>query len=282
MGRGRIASNRTPPHPVPGARHRGVRSPRGRWLGALLGAAALAAGPAQAASWDGWYAGLRAGEDRVRLSTGYEHRHIGNCVNLNFGSGWPGDNCEGSQDYTYGQASRARATAASVEFGHLWTRGPVVLGVAVGVHHGPRLDLTRSRALGDWGDTLEVGVRTRESASLRAIVGMPGERWLPFASLGVVTQRAVVSYRQEHQVNYDLPVSARRDSWGFGPSVGVGARFRLDADWSADAEWVYQRVDLRTLSGAGTMVSGGLRYPDTDVRNRVESSGPRLGVQRRF
>lgn len=232
--------------------------------------------------WDGWYGGLDRSYKSSNSTTNYSHVHIGGCVNLNFGSGFPGDFCEGNQDYNIDVNSNTSSSATGLFVEKLWSGGERVYGWHFGVVDNAEHVAAESKVLSNsWGDTLNFDVRLKEAVNLRAIIGLPQEDWLPFLSLGVVFQRADINFQQD-QPGYNLPVVRSKDQWVPGSVFGAGVKKYLNSDWLVTTEFFYQKLNSFNLSSPGVMPGYGLKYPDTNIQVNSESRVFRIGIARKF
>lgn len=233
-------------------------------------------------AWDGWYGGLDRSYKSSNSTTNYSHAHIGNCINLNFGSEWPGDFCEGNQDYKLGVNSSMSSSATGLYVERLWSGDERVYGWHFGVVDNSEPVATESKLLSNaWGDTLNFDVRLKESVNLRAIIGFPQENWLPFISMGVVFQRGEINLQQD-QPPYNLPVRKAKEHWVTGGVFGAGFKKYLNPDWLLTTEFFYQKLNSFDLSSQGGIFSYGIRYPDTNIEVNSESKVLRIGVARKF
>lgn len=232
--------------------------------------------------WDGWHLGVGLGTTSSQVDGRYSHRHIGNCVNLNFGSEWPGDGCEGNQDYQYDFGPRESSLRPVISLERLWSRERFTYGWHLGLRGGTAASYSQRKILSNtWGDTLDVNVRMAQTAQFRGIWGAAQADWLSFATLGIALQRAQLDFLQD-QPGYKLPVSKAESRWAFGGVVGVGVRKRIDADWSLTAELLHQSLRSFDVSTTGVTLSGGIRYPDTTVKVDAAATTLAVGVSRRF
>jgi opacity protein-like surface antigen len=234
------------------------------------------------AGWEGWYGGIHLGRTSHQVATAYSHQHIGNCVNLNFGSEWPGDGCEGNQDYQTSQAASVAITTWGLSLARLWDVNDKVLGWHLDMQTGTANKTSFHQVLSTtWGDTLDVSTKIKQSASFRALVGLPQDRWLPFATLGLAAQRSQIRFVQD-QPGHHEPVSGRKTQWDLGYILGVGSKYQMSDDWVLSAELLYQKIASPKYYSSGVNALYGLRYPDTTITNTLGATSLRVEISRRF
>ena len=233
-------------------------------------------------AWDGWYGGVNQSYKSNSTSTNYSHKHIGGCTNLNFGAEWPGDLCEGNQDFSFDGNANTFSASTGLFVERLWSADKRVYGWSIGiVDNVEHLSAERMVLSKTWGDTLNVNIRLREAVNLKAIIGFPNEEWLPFLSMGVVLKRADINFQQD-QYGYDLPVIRSKEQWVSGLEFGAGVKKHLDSDWVATVEFYYQKLNPFDLVSDGVTPGYGLRYPDTTIRVNSEANVLRLGIAKKF
>ena len=240
--------------------------------------------PAQSTEnkWDGWYGGLNGSFKSTKTTANYAHQHIGTCTNLNFGSEWPGDSCEGNQDYQTSVNSDASSFAAGLFVERLWNSDGRVYGLRLDALGGSENPVSQSILLSHtWGDTLNFDVHLKESVNVRAIVGFPQDDWLPFVTMGAVFQKAGLGFQQD-QPPYNLPVNRNKDQWVSGGILGMGIKKQWGAEWIVTAELLYQKLNTFELSSDGVLLSGGLKYPTTNLDVNSDTRTLRVGIARRF
>ena len=234
------------------------------------------------AGWDGWYGGLHLGRTSHHVATAYSHQHIGNCVNLNFGAEWPGNSCEGNQDYQTNQTATASITNWGLSLARLWEVNDRVLGWQMDMQTGTANKSSFQQVLSNtWGDTLDVSTKIKQSASFRALVGLPQDRWLPFATVGLAAQRSHIRFKQNH-ASHNTSVSGQKTQWDLGYIVGAGSKYQMNDDWVISTELLYQKVPTSKFHSSGVNGPFGLRYPDTTITNTLGATSLRIEISRRF
>lgn len=237
--------------------------------------------PSQA-GWEGHYGGIHAARGSHDFATGYDHSRFGTCTNLNFGAEWPGEGCEGNQDYTTAQRGRAATRAVGLSLERLNERGGRVLGWQVNLERAAVAGTEFSQVLSTtWGDRLDVAVATRGSVDVRFVFGLPRDIWLPYVSVGAGLERVAISFTQD-QIGYDVPATGSTEDWTQRLVLGVGVKRDLGQGWVLGTELNVSRSGPAHLAAEGGLYSYGLRYPDTDIDSTIEATSLRIGLSRRF
>lgn len=117
---------------------------------------------AQANTWDGLFLGIGYLQSSTNLGAKYAHQHSPGCTNLNFGSEWPGDNCEGNQDYAESNGSRSHANFPSIFVERLWLNDQLVYGLKLGVDKASKHSVQAQRVLSNtWGTRLTIKLASK-------------------------------------------------------------------------------------------------------------------------
>lgn len=241
-----------------------------------------AAAHAQENTWDGFFLGIGYLQSSAKLSSKYAHQHLPGCTNLNFGSEWPGDNCEGNQDYAESTDSRSRSNFPSVFVERLWGNDRLVYGLKLGFDKASNHSVQSHQVLSTtWGDTLDYKVNLKDAVRLSAMLGKPVNEWLPYVGAGIVLQRASISIRQDH-TGYNLPIDQIKSRWFTGGELILGVKRKISEEWVASAEFSHQKIDSINGFTAASLKSGGLRYPDTQLSANADTKIVRLSLSRRF
>lgn len=234
------------------------------------------------AGWDGLYAGIHAARVSQDFATVYDHTRFGTCTNLNFGAEWPGDGCEGNQDYTTSMRGTAAARTIGLSLERLHDTGGRVLGWQVNLESAAAAGTEFSQILSTtWGDRLDVAVASRGSIDVRFVYGLPRDAWLPYVSVGAGVQRVAISFLQD-QPGYDIPASGRIEDWTERVVLGLGIKRDLGQGWVLGTELSVSRSGPAHLAAEGGVYSYGLRYPDTEIDSTIEATALRIGLSRRF
>jgi opacity protein-like surface antigen len=237
---------------------------------------------AQADNWDGLFLGIGYVQSNTNLSAKYSHQHSPGCTNLNFGSEWPGDNCEGNQDYAESIDSRSRSNLPSIFVERLWVNDRLVYGLKLGIDKASKHSVQAHRVLSTtWGDTLNYKVNLKDTVRLSAILGQPVNEWLPYVGAGIVFQRASISIRQDHS-GYNLPIDQINSRWFTGGELILGVKRKISEEWVASAEFSRQKIDSINGFTTASLKSGGLRYPDTQISANADTKIVRISLSRRF
>ena len=237
---------------------------------------------AQSKTWDGLFLGIGYLKSSSNLTSKYSHKHSSGCTNLNFGSEWPGDNCEGNQDYAESIDSRSHSELPFIFVERLWASDRLVYGLNFGIEKASKHSVQASRVLSTtWGDTLDYKVDLKDAIRLSALLGHPVNDWLPYVGAGIVLQRASISIRQD-QTGYNLPVDQMNSRWFTGGELIIGVKRKISEEWVASAEFSRQKIDSINGFTTASLKSGGLRYPDTQISANADSKKFRIGLSRRF
>jgi opacity protein-like surface antigen len=234
------------------------------------------------AGWDGIYAGLNLGRVSATYATDYEHVHIGDCINLNFGAEWPGEGCEGNQDYATSQGGTSAARTIGLSIERLYESGGRVMGWQANLESAEDPGLAISQVISTtWGDKLDFSVSSRGSLDLRFVYGIPNGDLLPYVSVGAGVERVSISFSQD-QPGYDVPATGRTEDWTQRLVLGVGFKRDLGQGWVLGTELSVSRSGPAHLAAEGGIYSYGLRYPDTEINSTIEATALRIGLSRRF
>lgn len=237
---------------------------------------------AQSKTWNGLFLGIGYLKSSSNLHSKYSHRHSPGCTNLNFGSEWPGDNCEGNQDYAESMDSRSHSESSFIFVERLWASDSLVYGLNLGIDKASKHSVKASRVLSNtWGDTLDYNVDLKDIVRLRALLGQPVNDWLPYVGAGIVLQRASISIRQD-QTGYNLPIDQNNSRWFTGGELSVGVKRKISEEWIAGAEFSLQKIDSINAFTTASLKSGGLRYPDTLLSANADLKKVRFYLSRRF
>jgi hypothetical protein len=239
---------------------------------------------ADATDWEGLYVGLNLGQVSSNISVAYDHTRGGPCTNLNFGSEWPGDRCEGNQDYSTSASDELSGRTIGVSLERLWSTPQGIIGVQVNLSRGSGQTLEFSETISQtWGDTLDVGVSAGSSVDARLVYGVPMKEWMPFVAVGVGLLEVTTTYTQAHggDVNYPSITETGAD-WTSRGIWGVGVKRDLGNDWVLSADLSHLRSKRSRFSRETTLVSGSLRYPDTVIDSVLNSTEIRFGLSRKF
>lgn len=238
----------------------------------------------QANDWEGVYVGLHLGQVSSNISADYDHTRGGPCTNLNYGSEWPGDGCEGNQDYSTAAFDKLSGRTIGVSLERLWSTPQGIIGVQVNLSKGSGQSLEFSETISQtWGDTLDVGVSAGSSVDARLVYGVPMNEWMPFVAVGVGLLEVTTSYTQAHGGNVNYPsITETGTDWTSRGIWGVGVKRDLGNDWVLSADLSHLRSKRSRFSRETTLVSGGLRYPDTVIDSVINSTEVRLGLSRKF
>lgn len=237
---------------------------------------------AQSKTWDGLFLGIGYVKSSSNLLSKYSHQHSSGCTNLNFGSEWPGDNCEGNQNYAESIDSRSHSELPSIFVERLWVNDSLVYGLNLGIDKARKHSVQASRVLSTtWGDTLDYKVDLKDAVRLSAILGQPVKEWLPYVGAGIVLQRASISIRQD-QTGYNLPIDQVNSRWFTGGELIIGVKRKISEEWVASAEFSRQKIDSINNFTTASLKSGGLRYPDTQISANADSKIVRISLSRRF
>jgi len=239
---------------------------------------------ADANDWEGLYVGLNLGRTSSNISVDYDHTRGGPCVNLNFGSEWPGDGCEGNQDYATAYSEKVSGRTIGLNLERLWSTQQGIIGFQVNVSKVSGQAVGFSQTISQyWGDKLDVDVSTGHSVDARLVYGVPMKEWMPFVAVGVGLLEVTTTYTQAHggDVNYPSITETGAD-WTSRGIWGVGVKRDLGNDWVLSADLSHLRSKRSRFSRETTLVSGSLRYPDTVIDSVVDSTEIRFGLSRKF
>lgn len=244
----------------------------------------MSAVEAHSGDWDGLYIGVNVGYAPMRLSTDYNHQRLTACTNLNFGSGWPGDGCEGNQDYATESAGKDSGRSVSLSIERLWTAKEGMLGIQANLAHAGGQTVGFSQTISDyWGDRLDVDVRAGMSVDARLVYGVPVGDWMPFLSVGLGLLQLRTTYTQAHGGNVAYPsVTRTGDTWAGRGIVGGGIKKDIGNDWILSADVAVMRTTGSRFGHSGVLLDGGLRYPNTTIDTDTTSTEIRFGLSRRF
>ncbi len=239
---------------------------------------------AHGGDWDGLYIGVNVGYAPMRLSTDYNHQRLTACTNLNFGSEWPGDGCEGNQDYATESAGKDFGRSVGLSIERLWAVKEGMLGFQVNLAHSGRQTLDFSQTISNtWGDRLDVNVRAGTSVDARLVYGVPVGDWMPFFSIGLGLLQLRTSYTQAHGGSVSYPsVTQSGDAWAGRGIVGGGIKKDIGNDWILSADVAVMRTTGSRFGHSGVLLDGGLRYPNTTIDTDTTSTEIRFGLSRRF
>lgn len=233
-------------------------------------------------SWEGWYGGIIHQQQRTDLDSRYTHQHHGGCVNLNFGSEWPGDGCEGNQNFSNRYRSNHQESSFGLRLSRLWQNPKWVTGVYLHLGAGSVSNSTHHQLLSrTWGDYLELNFKTGPQVSLGGIMGVPMGDWLPYASLGLEMQKVKVHMTQD-QPGYDQTSVFQASEWARGYGFSLGLQRRLGPEWIMHAQYEVKNLGEVKFQRPGYLAAYGLTYPDTQIRTRTAQSGLQIGVSKKF
>jgi len=232
--------------------------------------------------WDGWYLGLSYTRSNTRVNANYAHYHSAGCTNLNFGAEWPGNNCEGNQDYVESIESHSRSNFPSVFLERLWVNDSFVYGMKLGIDINSGQSLSSHKVLSTtWGDTLDYKIKLKDAMHLNAILGQQVDDWLPYLGAGIVFQRINIFMRQD-QTGYNLPALQDKSKWITGTELIVGVKRQFSEDWVASAEYSLLKLNALNEFTTASLKSGGLRYPNTQISANADTKLIRISLSRRF
>ena len=228
--------------------------------------------------------GLNFGQLSSNISADYNHTHIGSCTNLNFGSEFPGEGCEGNQDYSTSYYDQVSGRTIGVSFEQLILTQQGIIGVQLNVSRASQQSVAFSETISQtWGDDLDVDVQVGATLDIRLIYGLPINEWMPFVAVGTGVQEVTTTYTQAHGGDLNYPSITetgtdwtKKDIWGIGLKRDIGNAWVLSVDLSQ------LRSKGAILSQDGTLLSGGIRYPETLIDSEVKSKEIRIGLSRRF
>lgn len=233
-------------------------------------------------SWAGWYGGIIHQQQRTDLDTRYTHQHYGGCTNLNFGSEWPGDGCEGNQNFNNRYRSSQKESTFGLRLSRLWQSQQWVTGVYLNLGTGSNSSVIHHQLLSrTWGDHLELNFKTGPQLGVGGIIGVAKGDWLPYASLGLEMKQVKVHMTQD-QPGYDQTSVFQTSEWARGYGFAIGFQRRLSPDWSLHAQYEVKDLGEVKLHRPGYLAAYGLTYPDTQIRTRLAQSGLQIGVSKKF
>lgn len=232
-------------------------------------------------AWSGWYWGFGLGVLRTNSNVAYQHWHAGNCVNLNFGSEWPGDGCEGNQDYSNNFASHRSGLSSSLKIGHNWMVSQFLVGVVgdISITKSPSQKVRQVLST-TWGDALSISAQQGNYLSVRTIVGKPYGDYLPYVTAGIAATEIKTSITQD-QPGYDLRTFAT-SPYKFGYVIGAGFKHRVNDRWIIGAEYMHSDYAASNLDKGNVILAGGIRFPDTFSKTNISSDLMNLTTEYRF
>lgn len=256
-----------------------------RFWGILgLGTSFLAPLQVQANDWEGLYLGLNLGQISSNISAEYEHTRGGPCTNLNFGAEFPGTGCEGNQNYATSYSNKVSGRTLGVSLERLWSTEQGVIGFQVNVSRARGQEIAFTETISQtWGDSFDVDVSIGTSVDARLVYGLPMNAWMPFVAVGVGVLEVTTSYTQAHGGDVNYPsITENGDEWTSRGIWGVGVKRDLGNAWVLSADLSHLRSMGSRFFRETTLVSGGLRYPDTLIDSVVKSTEIRVGLSRKF